>query len=133
MLVDFIDFLTLWIQQEICNKIVVIRLTMCYTTLWNVRESKMVNFGYIQHNNINLLIIFTKLETSTLNCTNVQSAVKLNTKKVVLLHKHTQRRLHHSSVALLMMRCSKPCHNVGPFMLWIFLRQTRCWIFIKIL
>ena len=48
---------------------------------------------------------------------------------------HTKRRLHHSSVASLMMRCSKPCqpyHNIGPFTLWIFVRQTRCWISMQI-
>jgi len=55
-------------------------------------------------------------QTRTLKCTDVEFAVKLNTKKVVLLHEHTLRRLHHSSVALSMMRCLKPCqpyHNVS--------------------
>jgi len=58
-------------------------------------------------------------QTNTLKYTNRECAVKLNTKKVVFLHKHTLRdvySLHNSSVALSMMLCSKPCqpyHNVG--------------------
>ena len=46
------------------------------------------------------------------------------TKKVVFLHEHTFRDVHTTrSVALFMMRCSKPCqpyHNVGPFTFIIF-------------
>jgi len=53
-------------------------------------------------------------QTITLKCTTVKSAVKLKTKKVVVLHEYTQ--LRHASVVLSMMRCSKPIqpyHNVG--------------------
>jgi len=39
----------------------------------------MVKIWYIKHNKINVLVIFT----NTLKCTNVESTVKLNTKKVV--------------------------------------------------
>jgi len=78
----------------------------------------MVNkIWYIQHNDINVLVISTK--PNTLKCTNVESALTFYTMKVILLNDHTlDRRLHHSSVALSMMRCSKPWqpyHNVGQF------------------
>ena len=41
-----------------------------------------------------LLVIFTK--TNTLKCTNVASAVKFHTEKVVLLHEHTLRDVYTS-------------------------------------
>jgi len=50
-------------------------------------EKSMPKFLHIQHNNVNLLVIF--YQTNTLKCTNVESAVRLNNKKVVLLHEHT--------------------------------------------
>jgi len=78
-------------------------------------KSNNVKIGYVEHNTINVLFYFFR-RTNKLKCTNVESALKLDTMKVVLLHEHmhTQRRLHHSSVALSMMRCSKqyqPYHN----------------------
>jgi len=78
------------------------------------RHNSKQHIRVATNNYINLLAI------SALKCTKVESAVKLNTKKVVLLHTHTQWRLHHSSVALLVVRCSKPCHNVIPFIFWFF-------------
>jgi len=51
----------------------------------------MVKIWYIQHNNINTCNFH---QTNTLKCTNVESAVKLNTKKVILLHKHILRDVY---------------------------------------
>jgi len=56
-------------------------------------------------------------------------------RKSFYMNTHTQRRLHNSSVALVVTCCSKPCQpydNDVPITLWIFLRQTR-WISMQIL
>ena len=84
----------------------------------------MVKFWNIQRT-CNFRII------NLLKYTNVESAVILNTKKV-FLHEHTLSDVYTTRlVALLVMRCSKPCqtyHNVVNFFI-----QTRCWISTQIL
>jgi len=58
-------------------------------------KSKTVKFRYIQHNNTNVLVMFTITSTKiVLKYTNVESAIKLDTKKVVLLHMHTLRDVY---------------------------------------
>jgi len=52
----------------------------------------MVKIWYIQHKKNQRACNFH--QTNTLKCTNVESAVKLNTKKVVLLYEHTLRDVY---------------------------------------
>ena len=81
-------------------------------------KNKKMTFWYIQHNNINLLVIFTKL-SNTLKCTNVKSAVTLNNKKVVLLHENRDVYTTHVCGVIddALLKAMPAIPYVGPFTL----------------